>query len=50
MSYKGFNPGTGISSTTAEKNAPVVKKVVTDKGIIIVNGENSYTVSGVRVK
>ena len=50
MSYKGFNPGTGISSTAAEKNAPVVKKVVTDKGIIIVNGENSYTVSGVRVK
>ena len=50
MSYKGFSPGTGISSTTAEKNAPVVKKVVTDKGIIIVNGENSYTVSGVRVK
>ncbi len=51
MTYKGFTPGTGISSTTAdEKKAPVIRKKLTDKGIIIVNGENEYTVSGVRVK
>ena len=51
MTYKGFTPGTGISSTNAdEKKAPVIRKKLTDKGIIIVNGENEYTVSGVRVK
>lgn len=52
MTYKGFTPGeTGISTVNAaETAAPVVKKVVTDKGIVIVKGDKAYSVSGAQIK
>lgn len=52
MTYEGFTPGeTGISTiNAAETAAPVVKKVVTDKGIVIVKGDKTYSVSGAQIK
>ncbi|MBO5001810.1 MAG: hypothetical protein J6C66_03810, partial [Prevotella sp.] len=53
MTYKGFVPGsgTGISSVNAnETAAPAVKKVMTNKGLVIVKGDKAYSVSGAQIK
>ena len=51
MTYKGFNPGTGISSATAAKEiAPAIRKVITDNGIVIVKGDKTFSVSGAQKK
>ncbi len=51
MTYKGFNPGTGISSATAAKEiAPAIRKVITDNGIVIVKGDKTFSVSGAQMK
>ena len=51
MTYKGFNPGTGISSVNDSKTAaPAVKKVVTKNGVLIVNGDKVFSATGARMK
>lgn len=52
MTYKGFVPGsgTGISSVNANETAPAVKKVMTNKGLVIVKGDKAYSVSGAQIK
>ena len=51
MTYKGFVPGTGISSVNVnETSAPTVKKIVTKNGIQIVKGNKVYSVSGAQIK
>ena len=51
MTYKGFVPGTGISSVNVnETTAPAVKKIVTKNGIQIVKGNKVYSVSGAQIK
>lgn len=52
LTYKGFTPTpTGISSAkTAENAAPAIRKIVSEKGIVIVNGDKNFSVSGVQVK
>lgn len=52
MTYDGFVPGsgTGISSVNANETAPAVKKVMTNKGLVIVKGDKAYSVSGAQIK
>lgn len=52
MTYKGFVPGsgTGISSVNANETVPAVKKVMTNKGLVIVKGDKAYSVSGAQIK
>ena len=52
MTYQGFTPGTGtgISSVNAEETTAKVRKVATKNGIVIIKGDNAFTVSGVQVK
>ncbi len=51
MTYKGFVPGSGISTVNAsETAAPAVKKVLTKNGLVIVKGNKTYSVSGAQVK
>lgn len=51
MTYKGFNPGTGISSVNDSKvAAPAVKKIVTKNGVLIVNGDKVFSATGARMK
>ena len=50
MTYKGFNPGTGISSTTIDNAAPAIRKVISDNGIVIVKGDKTFSVSGAQMK
>ena len=51
MTYKGFTPGTGISSVNDNNEAaPAIKKVVTKNGVLIVNGDKVFSASGARVK
>ena len=52
MTYQGFTPGTGtgISSVNAEETTAKVRKVATKNGIVIIKGDNTFTVSGVQVK
>lgn len=52
MTYKGFTPNaTGISSVNAaEVAAPVVKKMMTKDGLVIVKGNKTFSLSGAQMK
>ncbi|MGM9734365.1 MAG: hypothetical protein ACI3YT_09660 [Prevotella sp.] len=50
MTYKGFELGSGISSTTIDNAAPAIRKVITDNGIVIVKGDKTFSVSGAQMK
>ena len=51
MTYKGFTPGTGISSVNDNNEAaPAIKKVVTKNGVLIVNGDKVFSATGARMK
>ena len=52
LTYKGFTPGTsGISSVNAaEVSTPVVKKMMTKKGLVIVKGDKTFSVAGAQIK
>ena len=52
LTYKGFTPGTsGISSVNAaEVSTPVVKKMMTKNGLVIVKGDKTFSVAGAQIK
>lgn len=51
MTYKGFDPSTGIKGVNAvESSAPTVKKVMTKDGLVIVKGDKMFSVSGAQIK